>query len=90
MGTKITKPGRRQQCITGRMGRSIPIRMPSKPSLSRPLKPGKKQSTPRLKRVHINPKSNSRHVLHNGKPTGLENSWGTQGLPLCPPTADLS
>ena len=79
MGTKIAKPGRRQQCIAGRMGGSIPIRMPGKTSLPRPLKPGKKQSAPHLKWVHINPKSNSRHVLHNGKPTGLENSWGTQG-----------
>jgi hypothetical protein len=46
------------------MSSGIPIRMPGKPCLPRPLKPGKKQSPPCLERMHIDPKPNPRYVLH--------------------------
>ena len=71
MRPEIPEPGRRQQRIAGGMSSGIPVRVPGKPSLSRPLKPGKKQDPSDLKRVNIHPKPNPRYVLHASTlPTG--------------------
>ena len=66
--TEIPEPGRGKQRITSRMSSGIPIRMPGKPRLPRPLKPSKKQNPSRLERMHIHPKPNPRYVLHAAAP----------------------
>ena len=68
MRTQVPEPGRGKQRITSSMSSGIPIRMPGKPRLPWPLKPRKKQSPARLKRMHIHPKPNPRHILHSSKP----------------------
>ena len=62
--TQIPEAGRGKQRITSSMSSGIPIRMPGKPRLPWPLKPRKKQSPARLKRMHIHPKSHPRQHLH--------------------------
>src|ERR1700722_19916495 len=71
MSAEITDPGSRKQSVTGRVGGSVPVRMPGQPGLTGPFKPRQMQRAPVLERMHIHPKPDPRQLFHRGSLSGL-------------------